>query len=91
MPLVEWATKLNESGLTGQGIALALMVIRQKFSPVAQDRMNFLVMKEALSGLKPENIGVIFTFIEDDPEEWDEKAMEWLTEMFMYVEMPCPA
>jgi len=92
MPLVEWAAKLNESGYTGAGIALALMVIRQKVRPEAQDKTNFLVMKEALSGLKPKNIGVIFTFIEDDPEDWDDEfAMEWLTEMFEHVEMPCPA
>ena len=48
-------------------------------------------MKEALKGLAPKNIGVIFTFIEDDPEDWDvDFAMEWLEEMFNHVEMPCP-
>ena len=35
MPLIEWSAKLNESDYTGTGIALALMVIRQKVRPEA--------------------------------------------------------
>ena len=35
MTLAEWAAKLNESRFTGKGIALALMVIRQKVRPEA--------------------------------------------------------
>ena len=92
MPLIEWAAKLNESNYTGSGIALALMVIRQKVRPEAQDKTNFLVMKEALDGLQPKNIGVIFTFIEENAEDWNmDFATEWLEEMFSHVEMPCPA
>ena len=49
-------------------------------------------MKEALLALQPKNIGVIFTFMEDADEGWDQEfAMDWLTEIFEDVEMPCPA
>ena len=48
-------------------------------------------MKEAVLALQPKNIGVIFTFMEEAEEEWDQEfGVDWLTEMFDEIEMPCP-
>ena len=57
-----------------------------------KEKTDFFASKESLQGLQPKKIGVIFTYIEDDPEDWDlDFAMEWITEIFDRAEMPCPA
>ena len=48
-------------------------------------------MSEALKKINSKNLAIIFTFIEDDPDDCDmEWAQDWLEELFRHVELDCP-
>ena len=68
LPVGSWIEMLKEEGMRDQKINMALIFIKPRHRPENSDKMNVLVLLEAISKLEPENIGVVFTHCDIETE-----------------------
>ena len=61
LPTGIWIENLKEKDMVKTRINLAIVILKAKYRAEAQDKLNILVLLEALEGLNPENVAVVFT------------------------------
>lgn len=79
MPIGDWVNSLKKIG--GTKVSLCLLFIMQKVRPDAQDKMNILVMLEAVKELNPDNVAVVFTHCDENRSFTKAKGLLFLNSL----------
>jgi hypothetical protein len=64
------------------------MVLKASHRPTALDITNVITLSSAIKEIKPENIGIVFTFVDQDPKVYTlEKQEAFIKKLSLSVDM----